>query len=209
MIISADRQQQHVGTYLSYNTMLLRRDLGLSRNEFTTANMGGYAWSRMGVFADTDSEDGFRKKRWDAAKRQILAETEFLLELSGLEDQMKGINLDTPDGLWRIADIDIRPLAISKSGSVAFNKIATPAPNDMIEHRLGAKIQMMQTQYKTDPARITIGQLVLYGKEFPAYFNLTGNDDQTKKQWDRMTRYMAKKGYPDLQPEPDILTLDV
>jgi hypothetical protein len=193
MTIDPDLQQNHAGTYLSCNNLLLRRACGVEKSKFHTDFMGGYAWQRMGALPDIDAEVA---GKLEDAKRSIRSELDYLQRRLGLTPAIP--DLDRADGLWAVADMGQRGFLDRLNGF--FNRAANPGFEiwDTLDHRLTARAALMKSTYLSDPPQISIGQLVLYGKKIPCYFDLQGRDQNAQRQWQRIRNYMAAKAYPAL-----------
>lgn len=191
MTIDPDMQRQHAGTYLSCNNLLLRRDCGIRASKFQTDFMGGYAWPRMGALLDKDPEV---TQKLDDAKRSILIELDYLQRRLGTYETMP--DLERPDGLWAVADMGQSGFLDRLNGF--FNKAAASGCEiwDTLDHRLTSRAALMKSTYQSDPPQITVGQLVLYGKKVPCYFDLQGEGPEAQRQWQRIRSYMSARAYP-------------
>ena len=191
MTIDKDIQQRHVGTFLSYNALLLRQDMGFTHTEFTTDLMGGFAWARMGSLVNTHYPE------WGKALPFICGELNYLCDRFGIA--APACNADDPCALWDVADIPAKGI-LDATGY--FNRAASTdfVPQDVYEDCLMRRAAMMCAAYGTDPTSIRLGQLVLYEKKIPSRYQLQGDDDLTQRQWARINSYMAAKGYPGLGP---------
>ena len=193
MTIDPDLQRNHAGTYLSCNNLLLRRDCGIVRSKLQTDFMGAYAWTRMGALLDDDPEV---VAKLEDAKRSIGIEIDYLLGRLG--ENPEAFDLECPDGLWAIADMERAGFLDRLNGY--FNQSANPDFEiwDTLDHRLTGRAALMTSTYQADPPRISVGQLVLYGKKVPCTFDLQGEGDLARRQWQRIHDYMAAKAYPGL-----------
>ncbi len=193
MVIDPDVQRQHAGTYLSCNNLLLRRDCGMMQSKFQTDFMGGYAWQRMGALLDMSPDVAVKL---EDARRSILIELDYLQRRLGQEPET--LDLGRPDGLWAVADI--KHAGFLDRLNSYFNRAASPDFEvwDTVDHRLSGRAAIMKSQYQADPPQISVGQLVLYGKRVPCYFDLQGQDELAQRQWQRIRAYMEAKSYPAL-----------
>lgn len=200
MKVDKDWQGGKIGSYLSYNNLLFRRDLGLKRTRSSSECMGGYVWSRIGSLVDVDlDEQDIRQMKWHRNADFINGELAYICKRLDLPQLT--INSSQPDCLWNLVDYPVSGFL----GSDGF--FATVAPenfdwNEIMEVRFSSRAALMHAIHATDLQYVTLGQLVLFNRNVPTVIYLQEEESPlAARQWERIRNYMRAKGYPDLQPK--------
>lgn len=189
-------QKSAIGTYLFYNNLMLQKEIGIQESCFIAENMGAYVWPRAGALLRTEVPE-YDRRALKALKDTLPRDIDYLCEHLGLPPL--SIDFNSPNCLWAVADIGAKgfiqnsPEGVSLTNPSGKGRIA-----EITKDRLLTRAFMMNSIFQSDVCKVSVGQLALYSRKIPSYFDLQGTCAIAQQQWQRVKSYMASRGYPDL-----------